>query len=318
VRICVCTLGSAAHQLRKRERFWTLARQDAVGVHEPEPDPERADALLFVDTHNHYEKSLLPPVRRHPLVRQFLHKAFVYDERDVPIFTLPGVYVSARSRGWHRHAILGGPYDHVLNCLSPATEPPDLLFSFQGADCHRIRGVVLELSHPRGIVRDNGGVDFFRPREAGPERLAQAREEYAALIHRSKFVLCPRGRGPTSFRLYETMMAGRVPVVISDSWLPAPGIDWSRAVVRIAERDAPRIPALLEALEPRWPELVAGMQAEFFAHLAPDRLWHHFASSIAELARARRRWGVPWWMQEEVARVGPRRVRQVIRARRAA
>jgi hypothetical protein len=313
LRVCVCTIGSNPDNLEKREKFLALVAQDAVGEHQPVDDPEAADALLFVDVHHHYEQPLLPFVRGHELVRRFPGKAFVYDERDVPIFTLPGIYVSARRRSLHHRSILSGPYDHVLNSVVPSPEAPELLFSFQGANCHAVRDAVLGLSHSRAIVRDTGGVDFFRAREMGPERLARAREEYANLMGRSKFVLCPRGRGPTSFRLFETLMAERVPVVISDDWLPPPRIDWDRCIVRVAERDIARVPALLEGFEASWPDLVAAGREQYGAHLAPDRLWHHFCTSIETLARHRPRFTPPWWMQEEVARVGARRVRRLVR-----
>ena len=315
--MCVCTIGSNPDNLHKCENFLALAARDAVGEHHSVRDPETADVLLFVDVHHHYERPLLPCVRRHELVRRFPAKAFVYDERDVPIFTLPGIYVSARRTSLHRRAILGGPYDHVLNPVAPSLETPDLLFSFQGVNCHAVREAVLGLSHPRALVRDNRGVDFFRAREMGPDLLARARHEYAELIGRSKFVLCPRGRGPTSFRLFETLMAGRVPVVISDDWLPPPRVDWDRCIVRVAERDVATIPVLLDGLEPRWPELVAAGREQHSTQLAPDRLWHHFCTSIETLARQQPRFAPPWWMQEEVARVGARQVRRLVRGARA-
>jgi hypothetical protein len=51
----------------------------------------------------------------------------------------------------------------------------------------------------------------------------------------SYFVLCPRGWGPTSYRLYEAMQLNRVPVYISDIfWLPYENeIDWNSMCVFI-------------------------------------------------------------------------------------
>jgi Exostosin family len=316
VRVCVCAIGSSPDNLAKRDYFLRVARSDSVGEHQFEADPARADALLSVDVHQHYDDPLLTSVRRHPLARRYMDKTFVYDERDVPIFTFPGIYVSASPRSLHRRSMVGGPYDHVLNRVAPATEPPDLLYSFQGADVHPLRATILGLSHPRGVVRDNDGVDFFRQQETDPAILHQARHEYAELVRRSKFVLCPRGRGPTSFRMYETMRAGRVPVVISDTWAAPPRVDWNRCIIRVAQKDARDIPAILERAEDRWPELAAAVQDEYRRHLAPDRLWHHYCTSIGELARQSPRRGAPWWMQEEIARVGVRRVRRVVSARR--
>ena len=45
------------------------------------------------------------------------------------------------------------------------------------------------------------------------------RSEYVSLILKSRWSLCPRGFGTASFRLYETLMLGMNPVVISDSFV---------------------------------------------------------------------------------------------------
>jgi hypothetical protein len=43
------------------------------------------------------------------------------------------------------------------------------------------------------------------------------------------------------------MMLGRVPVIVSDQWVPPQGPDWSSMSVRVEEGDVDSIPALLEA-----------------------------------------------------------------------
>ncbi len=54
---------------------------------------------------------------------------------------------------------------------------------------------------------------------------------YCQSLKGSVFVLCPRGFGRTSFRLYETLAMNSIPVYIWDDveWLPYKGdLDWSR------------------------------------------------------------------------------------------
>ncbi len=46
--------------------------------------------------------------------------------------------------------------------------------------------------------------------------LEQDADKFKQLISESYFSLCPRGYGPTSFRLYESIKSGTVPVYISD------------------------------------------------------------------------------------------------------
>lgn len=48
-------------------------------------------------------------------------------------------------------------------------------------------------------------------------------DKYVNTIRRSYFTICPRGYGKTSFRMYEAIQLGTIPVYISDeAWLPHP------------------------------------------------------------------------------------------------
>lgn len=48
-------------------------------------------------------------------------------------------------------------------------------------------------------------------------------DKYVEMIRRSYFTICPRGYGKTSFRMYEAIQLGTIPVYISDeAWLPHP------------------------------------------------------------------------------------------------
>jgi hypothetical protein len=307
VRIHVATAGDLAHHDIARERFERLAELDSVGEHRLEPDPARADGILFVDLQQHPADPYLETLRRHPLVGRWAEKVYVYDERDFPVFTFPGAYVSAKASWAGRRIAAGAPYPSLPKSLRRNTDPsPDLLFSFMGSRTHRVRERVLGLKHQRGLLEDTTA-----PVHAPTRGMGAPLDEYARVIARSKFVLCPRGHGPSSFRLYETLWAGRVPVVISDAWVPPPRIDWSRCVVRVPEREVSDIPARLERCEPAWGDMVAAGSEVTRAHLAEDRLWHHYASTISSLRRARRPASL-WWAQPRVLRVSVRRARHAV------
>lgn len=53
-------------------------------------------------------------------------------------------------------------------------------------------------------------------------------EDFKIITEQSYFSLCPRGYGKTSFRLYEAMNLGAVPVYLfDDPWIPFQGkVDW--------------------------------------------------------------------------------------------
>ena len=88
------------------------------------------------------------------------------------------------------------------------------------------------------------------------------RRRFAETMFRSKFVLCPRGHGTSSIRLFETLAAGRVPVVISDDWVAPKGPTWDACSVRWSQdAGTESLLAYLEELEPRAAEMGAAARA---------------------------------------------------------
>ena len=74
-------------------------------------------------------------------------------------------------------------------------------------------------------------------------------------MYDSIFVLCPRGKAPSSFRIFEAMKAGRVPVIIADEWVPPTGPSWPEFSLRIPEAHLQNVPQILERLADRGPEM---------------------------------------------------------------
>jgi len=80
---------------------------------------------------------------------------------------------------------------------------------------------------------------------------AQNADVYRNILVDSHFTLCPSGSGPNSIRLWESLGAGSIPVLISDSLkLPGEEAEWEMAIVRVPERevDIQRLPELLEKM----------------------------------------------------------------------
>lgn len=67
---------------------------------------------------------------------------------------------------------------------------------------------------------------------------------YMQILRDSCFILCPRGYGASSKRVFEAMRAGRVPVIVSDAWIEPPVGNWSDFSIRVRERDIARIPKI--------------------------------------------------------------------------
>jgi hypothetical protein len=268
--------------------FAELARQDRFGVHGLCDDPVQADLILFLDGHQHYQDIELSAIRRHPLVTQYREKAFVYSEVDQPWCAMPGLYVAMPNSSFDRSrqracAYLKLPNSHVAPTPGP-DEKEALLFSFLGRSGNDARDRVLRLRHSRAEIADTSATDFFG---AQTDEVERGKRHYADVITRSKFVLCPKGAGPSSFRIFETMAAGRVPVILSDLWEPPVGPDWKACAVFIPERDADRTGEILETHEARFPGMAAAARREWEDWFAPDTLFHRMTESLKEIIETR-------------------------------
>lgn len=284
-----------------------LARRDRFGVDELVTAPDDADVVLFVDAHQYPTDWAMKMLRNHELVRRFPEKAFVYDERDLPRDLLPGIYVSMPRKRFNPLRQRAFGYYRLLTDTRQARDrAPDLLFSFAGRRAGPLRDAVLRLSHPRAIVEDTSRHDFFG--ESSSE-LTTAQERYVDVLGRSKFVLCPRGAGTSSIRLFETLAAGRVPVVISDDWVPPDGIDWGACSVRVAEGDTASVGERLEAVEDEWAAMAAAAQRAYDEWFAPEVWLHRVAELCGEILRDGETGLTRQWTQPETWRAASRHLR---------
>ena len=259
-----------------------LAAADRAGRHELTEDPETSDLILFTQCHMLWTDWRLSTIRDHPLTRRYGGKVLVYDERDRPWRGFPGVYVSMPGSGFDSRYQRAWGYFRLPSLIDPDPDP-DLLFSFVGSPSHRCRRPLFELRHPDGVVEEVRSFTFWDDRSPDFDlRKARFRE----ILGRTRFVLCPRGRGTSSFRLYESLAAGRVPVIIADDWVPPEGPEWDRFAIRWPEglRDG-----LIETLEERageWPELSGAARAAYETFFAPQVGFDRLVEECRELQEA--------------------------------
>jgi glycosyltransferase involved in cell wall biosynthesis len=191
---------------------------------------------------------------------------FIFGESDWPFPVLPGAYPSltkpyAWAQSW---SFLPRP-QIAENTPNPLISEPEFLFSFLGRiSTHPIRKAVLALDKKNTPCLDvtNG------PRRFPDFHFSQT---YFSLIKRSKFVLCPRGFGASTIRIFEAMRYGRVPVIISDQWQPPVAIPWKEFGIRVPENEVNSIPRLLHGLEEK---------ANAMGKLAQNVYDSYFGSSV--------------------------------------
>jgi hypothetical protein len=274
-----------------------LAAADRRRNHHLVEEPDDADIVLFTECNLLSPDWRLDAIRNTAVAREFRDKVYVYDQRDRPWCAFPGVYVSMPARHLDRRYQVPWGYVSVvephlvLELDRPPELTPDLLVSFIGSPTHPVRRELFALRHSRGVFEC---IDNFMFHDARSPDFASRRRRFAEMLYRSKFVLCPRGHGTASIRLFETLAAGRVPIVISDEWAPPDGPSWESISVRWPQSAPPHdLLARLEELEPRAEEMGAAARSAFVEWFAESVSFDQVAGRLTRLVESRAATGFP-------------------------
>jgi hypothetical protein len=265
------------------------ASQDRRRRHVLVDDADDADIVLFTECNQLGDDLRLAAIREAPITRRLRDRIYVYDQRDRPWCGFPGAYVSMPARSFDRRFQVASSYLPVpgfpVSESEYRTTEPDLLMSFIGSPTHPVRKKLFEAQHPRGLFTR---VDGFLFSDSTSRDFATRRKRFEETLVRSKFVLCPRGHGTSSFRLYETLAAGRVPVIIADEWVAPTGPAWESCSIRWPERaSVDQLFERLEELEPKAEEMGRCALEAFTEWFAAPVVFDRIASDLALLVAAR-------------------------------
>src|SRR4051794_5051998 len=266
------------------------AAVDRFQVHSQTDDPDSADLIIFLECYGagwYFER-----VRAHPFVRRYREKCFLFSTNPFVIPFLPGIYTGVEKRWASKRTRPGFYLGRTQNRFTTFTEPDHnlpYLFSFMGSVRNSpIREKLATLRHPRIFFQNTSG-DFERILQHqmdGRERLDYDRR-YAELAKASKFILCPRGLSVSSIRLFETMRMGRVPVILSDGWVPPVGPRWEEFALQVGEHDFARIPSLLEQREADAVRMGEVARAEWEEWFSDEVLFHRLVELCLDIKKKR-------------------------------
>lgn len=261
--------------------------------------PQDATHIVFLESGRRRDRIwCVNHLARHPLVKSFPEKCFIWSTEDNPLTWLPGLYVSMPKPYFdpslHRAFRYFGLNAEKLPV--PAERERDIFYSFLGGPSSPSRAALWRMKHPDdALVRETANYNhsLWAPEEAVAS--------YVDILARSRFTLCPAGSATSSYRLFEAMRAGSVPVILSDQLVLPEGPDWSACSVQIPLARVGDLPILLaEVPDP----LSMGRRAQnaFDRYFSSDRMLEHVARELIALgapdrARARRQFRRQLWSE---------------------
>lgn len=261
------------------------AAVDPFQKHRLTDDPAEADLILFAESH-YAEDPYSLQVLLHPLYRRYPGKCFLYHDSDFALPLMRGVYPSILRRDYQPDRCRAGAYIARIIRNSairhePGTAGGKWLYTFFGENNSPVRAKLLAREHPRGMVRDTTGHRLWEV-EPGA-KLEAFTGAYAQAILDSRFVLCPAGIGPSSYRLFETMEMGRVPVILSDEWVAPQGPRWSDFSLHLPESCLPDLESILAGHVPGQPGMARLAREEWLRWFDKPVCFHHLVESCLTL-----------------------------------
>jgi glycosyltransferase involved in cell wall biosynthesis len=244
-----------------------------------------------------------PQAPQQGLARALVRRSrlFLFSQQDHPRVWAPGVFASVSPRHRDAASVRGGFFltganyepEHIARLTPRPLEDDALLWSFVGttANCPAVREPLFALADERSLVADTSAWnDRLRWQLEGPgrEQRSEALASYADSLHRAKFIVCPRGFGSSSVRLFEAMRVGRCPVILSDDWLAPPLIDWDACAIRIPQSDLTRLPAILREREGDASRLGSKARAFWEQRYSPEAMLNTLVESCLDIPPARR------------------------------
>jgi len=108
-------------------------------------------------------------------------------------------------------------------------------------------------------------------------------ENFIRITQQSYFALCPRGYGLNSFRLYEVLQLGVVPIIISDDfYLPwSDEIDWNSFSILINENEINNIENIINKIDnKKYNELVSNGNKLYYKYFTLQSIYDNIIKKI--------------------------------------
>ena len=204
--------------------LWIHVLSHCSNITLTDSDPE---VLFFVDSHQYPNWSVRASIREIGYVKKRRCRVILYNERDRPIYDVTGLYTSLPDY-IKSNRFQSVPYVRYVTRNPKLPEHvPERLLCYRGSVTHPCR-----IDIPDIQTLD---IDVMSATHTEADRIPA--DLFGNWLSQFKYSLCPRGHGPSSFRLYESLLHGTIPVIVSDHWVPPASIPWDEIALRVPERD---------------------------------------------------------------------------------
>lgn len=282
------------------QQFINLANLDEHDRHQLVFDPKSADCILFIDAHYNLHVDYLSIVSEHTLTKKYPYKIFLYNEYDRPHLACRGLVVSMPK-------VLFSRARHRAVCY--ATNPMDqysseVLTTFRSKFCFFAGGcrynptrqrIVKHLSNSTVDIADTSDVSPWVTGAHAPSETQRTKSmnDYRRKLIEYQYCLCPRGMGASSFRLFEALAMGSVPVVLSDDFVQPDIVDWSEGVVAYPQSRPKSILSDQEKLFGQYQCRQQSISRMYRAHFSQSSRWNYFGSELESLMANNGPWRKP-------------------------
>ena len=247
--------------------------------------PEQADFIVLFQEWSFKQRGYVKELLEDRIFKKYFNKIYVvnYDSTVGEGF-LPGCYVSLRqSSTYDPNRFIASAYPKTYNEF---LAHPDSITSVERNYLYWFRGTLhsyptrVKLFNELSQSKHGLLVDVTKAFHTHTENEKQS---YVNEMLKSKFVLCPRGTSPNSYRLFEAMSVGRCPVIISDDWVETDGPDWQQCSIRVPEKNIKNIEAILLERESEAFDLGDNARKEWGRYFSIEAKYKNYADQIIQL-----------------------------------
>lgn len=247
-----------SENIRGTTKYAVQSLNSSVSTYQVTQTADSADIIIYIEPPNHKFRRYAYDLLKQDPIRRYPNRCFVVEFTDGSAGFLPGVYVGIPQSRADYTRFRSGCYLGLFNPLGTETTSvreredvrPNLLMSFRGFPSSEVRrrlfNTAFDLDEVSIVETSTFGIWT---------QTEDSRRTFYQEMLRSKFVLCPRGNGLTTARLFETMERGRAPVILADDWWPPEGPAWSDFAVLVSESKVSDLVEILSNYEPRAAEM---------------------------------------------------------------